>query len=42
MAVRNLCGERLSDDDLAACCPFGGDWDDCYIGLLVAIAATPV
>jgi hypothetical protein len=39
MAVRNLCRERLSDDELAACCPFGGDWDNCYIGVLAAIAA---
>jgi hypothetical protein len=31
MAVRNLCRERLSDDELAACCPIGGDWDNCYI-----------
>jgi hypothetical protein len=38
MAVRNLCRERLSDDKLAACCLFG-DWDRCYIGVLVAIAA---
>ena len=42
MAVRNLCRERLSDDDLAVYCPFGGDWDGCYIGVLAAIAATPV
>src|SRR5258707_3005330 len=33
MAVRNLCRERLSDDELAACCRFGGDWDNCYIGV---------
>ena len=39
MTVRNLCRERLSDDELAACCPFGGDWDNCYIGVLAAIAA---
>ena len=39
MAVRNLCRERLSDDELAACCPVGGDWDNCYIGVLAAIAA---
>jgi hypothetical protein len=39
MAVRNLCRERLSDDELAACCRFGGDWDNCYIGVLAAIAA---
>jgi hypothetical protein len=38
-AVRNLCRERLSDDELAACCGFGGDWDNCYIGVLAAIAA---
>ena len=38
MAVRNLCRERLSDDDLAACCLFGG-WDECYIGGLAAIGA---
>ena len=39
MVVRNLCRERLSDDELAACGPFGGDWDNCYIGVLAAIAA---
>jgi hypothetical protein len=39
MAVRNLCRERLSDDELAACCGLGGDWDNCYIGVLAAIAA---
>ena len=39
MAVRNLCRERLSDEELAACCRFGGDWDNCYIGVLAAIAA---
>jgi hypothetical protein len=38
MAVRNLCRERLSDKELAACCLFG-NWDDCYIGVLAAIAA---
>ena len=42
MAVRNLCRERLTDDELAACCPFGGDWDNCYIEVLAAIAAAPV
>jgi hypothetical protein len=42
MAVRNLCRERLSDDELAAYCRFGGDWDMCYIGVLAAIAAAPV
>src|SRR6267142_2907096 len=40
MAVRNLCRERLSDDELAAYCLFG-DWDGCYIGVLAAIAALP-
>jgi hypothetical protein len=39
MAVRNLCRERLSDDELARHC-FLGNWDDCYIGVLAAIAAT--
>jgi hypothetical protein len=38
MAVRNLCRERLSDKELAACCLFG-NWDDCYVGVLAAIAA---
>ena len=41
LAVRNLCRERLSDDELAACCLFG-DWDMCYIRVLAGIAATPV
>jgi hypothetical protein len=36
MAVRNLCRERLSDKELAACCLFA-DWDGCYIGVLAAI-----
>ena len=39
MAVRNLCREQLSDDELAACCGFGGDWDNCYVGVLAAIGA---
>jgi hypothetical protein len=38
MAVRNLCRERLSDNELAAYCVFG-DWDACYIAILTAIAA---
>ena len=38
MAVRNLCRERLSDKELAAYCLFG-NWDQCYIGVLAAIAA---
>jgi hypothetical protein len=42
MAVRNLCRQRLGDRELAAYCPFGGDWDSCYIGVLAAIAAAPV
>ncbi len=40
MAVRNLCRERLSDDELAGCRGLGADWDNCYIGVLAAIAAT--
>jgi hypothetical protein len=40
LAVRNLCRERLSDDELAACCLFG-DWDMCHIGVLAGIAAEP-
>lgn len=39
MAVRNLCRERLSDVELAASGGFGADWDNCYIGVLAAIAA---
>jgi len=39
MAVRNLCRERLSDNELAVFLPFGGDWDNCYIGVLAAIGA---
>src|SRR4051794_29179865 len=39
MAVRNLCRERLNDAELAALRVFGGDWDNCYIGVLAAIAA---
>jgi hypothetical protein len=42
LVVRNLCRERLSDHELASHCPFGGDWDDCYIGVLAAIAALPI
>jgi len=42
LAVRNLCRERLGDNELAVCCGLGGDWDNCYIGVLAAIAATPV
>lgn len=37
VTIRNLCRERLSDADLAAHSLFG-DWDNCYIGVLVAIA----
>jgi hypothetical protein len=40
LAVRNLCRQRLKDDELAAACgDFRADWDDCYIGVLAAIAA---
>jgi hypothetical protein len=38
MAVRNLCREQLTDGELAAH-GFGCNWDNCYIGVLVAIAA---
>jgi hypothetical protein len=41
MAVRNLCREQLTDDELATYCLFG-DWDTYYIAVLAAIAATPV
>ena len=40
MAVRNLCREQLTDGELenyGFCC----NWDDCYIGVLAAIAALP-
>ena len=42
MAARNLCRERLGDRDLAAYAGLGGDWDNCYIGVLAAIAARPI
>jgi hypothetical protein len=42
MAVRNLCRERLGDRDLSVYAGLGGDWDNCYIGVLAAIAAAPV
>jgi hypothetical protein len=32
LAVRNLCRERLSDDELAARGGLGADWDNCYVG----------
>jgi len=41
MIVWSLCRERLPDDELAAYCPFGGGWDDCYVGVLAAIAGEP-
>src|SRR3974390_2013165 len=34
LAVRNLCRQRLKDDELAACGGLGADWDNCYIQLL--------
>jgi hypothetical protein len=40
LAVRNLCRERLNDDELAACLILGAN--ACYIAVLAAIAATPV
>lgn len=39
LVVRNLCRERLTDTQLAAHGDFGVDWDNCYIGVLAAIAA---
>jgi hypothetical protein len=39
MAVRNLCREHLRDEELAAYCGLGGDWDNCYVGVLAAIGA---
>jgi hypothetical protein len=39
LVVRNLCREGLDDDELAACGGLGADWDNCYIGVLAAIAA---
>ena len=41
IAVRNLCRERLGDRDLAAYAGLGGDWDNCYIVVLAAVAAAP-
>jgi hypothetical protein len=38
LAVRNLCRERLSDDELVTYC-FACNWDNCYIGVLAAIGA---
>ena len=39
LVVRNLCRERLDDDELAACGGLGANWDDCYIGVLAVIGA---
>ncbi|MGY3445487.1 hypothetical protein [Bradyrhizobium sp. USDA 4473] len=39
LVVRNLCRERLSDQELAKYCPFCGDWDDFYVAVLAAIGA---
>ncbi|MGY0570672.1 hypothetical protein ACTGJ9_006115 [Bradyrhizobium sp. RDM12] len=39
LTVRNLCRERLGDDALATYGGFGADWDNCYVGVLAAIAA---
>jgi hypothetical protein len=38
MAVRNLCRQAVSDDEMSAN-GLGGEWDDYYVGVLVAIAA---
>src|SRR4051812_35142991 len=37
MAVRNLCRERLSDDERRVYCQLSGDWHNYYIGVLAAI-----
>jgi hypothetical protein len=39
LVVRNLCRERLDDDELAACGGLGANWDDSYIGVLAVIGA---
>jgi hypothetical protein len=40
LVVRNLCREQLTDDELAA---YGlwGEWDNYYLAVLAAIAASP-
>ena len=40
MAVRNLCRERLSDDELATCCRFGGDWEQLLYRRILSIRPT--
>jgi len=42
MSVRNLCRQRLGDNELAACGGLGADRDSCYIGVLAGIAAVPM
>jgi hypothetical protein len=39
--LSGTCRNRLSDKELAGHC-FLGSWDECYIGVLAAIAATPI
>jgi len=41
MAVRNLCREQLTDGELDAY-GFLLNWDNCYCGVLAAIAASSV
>ena len=40
LAVRNLCREQLTDDELGAYV-FACNWDNCYVEVLAAIAALP-
>ena len=40
LAVRNLCREQLTDDELEAY-GFLCNWDECYVGVLATIAALP-
>jgi hypothetical protein len=41
MAIRNLCRQAVRDEELAAHGVWG-EWDDYYVGVLAAIAASPV
>jgi hypothetical protein len=41
MAVRNLCREQLTDGELEAC-GFLLNWDNCYGGVLAALAGPEV
>jgi hypothetical protein len=41
MAIRNLCRQAVTDEELAAHGVWG-EWDCYYVGVLAAIAASPV